>query len=772
MSIKFSIIIPNYNGASFVSETFFSVFAQTYQNFEIICVDDASTDNSVKILKNLAQQTDRPVKIIKNAKNMGQARTRNVALKEAQGDYVIFLDGDDLLYDENVLQNIVDHPYLDASDMLLLNVHRFNHDKPNEVSKVHATYKPIVYSTSIHQNPELALMFAFWSYVYKREFLTKNNLKNGEQYRSGEDFPFFMKALSKNPRLTTTNIKGFLYRTNRGNSTTSANSEEFFKYRLQGVVDALNLAKILDESLPAPCFKGFTLIRYFINFINYIGKYHHKSPQADIEKYFQAFRKTLHEMGMTKEEALAGYEYITGEDASKRPRVLLFLALLLTSEASCHEIMLLFKYLRPEQITDAFAYLEEETCEDIYRFFYELTIPREEARQELIQSLTEATRKFERIIIHAGFTKCASTSLQLTAKNNLEKLSEEGILYPIFMHGHYDTNNKSSGCNRFFIMAQNFFENHANIHAQKYLEDMVSLLTKHSESTLIISSENLSYYTPSPEFLNFIKEIFHNPEIMFITRDVEKWLPSIYLESLSNGAQQYTKDYESFVNESYANGTADHEGIIQSYRDIFGEDKVVCFELSDFEQALSFISPKFLDIYQNSKKDYNVTSNYKEYAELFRSINALPFDGIQKRHMSNIIHRYLENEDYFEPYKELTYAGETILDHFELQKIAREKETIHIPVGMLNILMKAISAAIMRSEQTAVNFKNMQMRELHKIVTEKNGECEKLETIIADKNEQIKRLRISKSGSMKKKIKGLKKIKREILRIFGVKMKT
>lgn len=90
-----SIITPLYNGGRYVKETIMSVQKQTYENWEMIIVDDGSTDDSQEIVLQIAAQ-DARIRYYKNEKNMGVADTRNKAIALAQGRYIAFLDSDDL----------------------------------------------------------------------------------------------------------------------------------------------------------------------------------------------------------------------------------------------------------------------------------------------------------------------------------------------------------------------------------------------------------------------------------------------------------------------------------------------------------------------------------------------------------------------------------------------------------------------------------------------------------------------------------------------------
>ena len=105
--IKLSLIhifTPSYNTAKFIRKTIESVQAQTYQNWEMIIVDDCSSDNTDDVVAGYLY--DKRIKYIKNKKNFGAAVSRNRALREAQGKWIAFLDSDDLWSPEKLEKQI------------------------------------------------------------------------------------------------------------------------------------------------------------------------------------------------------------------------------------------------------------------------------------------------------------------------------------------------------------------------------------------------------------------------------------------------------------------------------------------------------------------------------------------------------------------------------------------------------------------------------------------------------------------------------------------
>ena len=98
-----SIIMPSYNTGKFIAESIDCVLAQTYENWELIIVDDCSTDDTDAIV---AGYTDARIRYLKNEKNSGAAVSRNRALREAKGRWIAFLDSDDLWSPEKLEKQI------------------------------------------------------------------------------------------------------------------------------------------------------------------------------------------------------------------------------------------------------------------------------------------------------------------------------------------------------------------------------------------------------------------------------------------------------------------------------------------------------------------------------------------------------------------------------------------------------------------------------------------------------------------------------------------
>ena len=104
MSELVSIIMPSYNTSKYIKETIESVLVQSYENWELIIVDDCSTDNTDDVVNQYL--ADERIHYMKNEKNSGAAVSRNRALREAKGKWIAFLDSDDLWYPEKLEKQI------------------------------------------------------------------------------------------------------------------------------------------------------------------------------------------------------------------------------------------------------------------------------------------------------------------------------------------------------------------------------------------------------------------------------------------------------------------------------------------------------------------------------------------------------------------------------------------------------------------------------------------------------------------------------------------
>jgi len=148
MNSLVSIITPNYNAEKFIAETIESVINQTYTNWELIIVDDCSTDDSLAIINEFIKKEDR-IKLIKLSKNSGPAVARNNGIEVAKGEYMAFLDSDDRWF-SNKLE--VQLNFMQKHNYALTFTSYYSVNEQKEKQKIIRAKKQITYKNLLTNN--------------------------------------------------------------------------------------------------------------------------------------------------------------------------------------------------------------------------------------------------------------------------------------------------------------------------------------------------------------------------------------------------------------------------------------------------------------------------------------------------------------------------------------------------------------------------------------------------------------------------------------------
>lgn len=192
-----SIIIPVYNTEDYLEESLNSVINQTYKNIEIICIDDASTDNSLKILNDYAKK-DKRITVLSNENNLGPSYSRNKGLNVANGEFILFHDSDDVV-DLDAYEKLMGfYKRYPNHDFVIFNMIRFNDYGQKYSSILHSKSMTdeIFSEINILQNPKLIYDTVTTNKIIRRQFLEEINIKFIENIVY-EDIAFSMKMLTE-----------------------------------------------------------------------------------------------------------------------------------------------------------------------------------------------------------------------------------------------------------------------------------------------------------------------------------------------------------------------------------------------------------------------------------------------------------------------------------------------------------------------------------------------------------------------------------------------
>lgn len=219
-----SIIVPAYNCSRWLEETVASVISQTYENWEMLIIDDCSSDDTGQISKRLAASDDR-IRCISTDYHSGPAAVRNIGLGEARGNYIAFIDGDDL-WPKYSLEYLLKGLEESGAFILCGNLVRVSDNRSQRLlSKLNRYYKTgklnklKKYKTISPEEGMEATLYqrgvegSLGGKLYKREIFEGLAFKEGELY---EDLNLFYRILLNCRNIAVSQMPVYLYRQRKG----------------------------------------------------------------------------------------------------------------------------------------------------------------------------------------------------------------------------------------------------------------------------------------------------------------------------------------------------------------------------------------------------------------------------------------------------------------------------------------------------------------------------------------------------------------------------
>lgn len=232
---KVSVIVPVFNASKYIGKTLDSVINQDFDSYEIIVVDDGSTDNSLEIINETLEKTEVPHKVI-HQENAGVSVARNVGIDASTGDYLVFIDADD-----HVTSNHLSTLYNGESDFSLILYVKEDGDRLIDMD----TYTEDVISTYdfIKKELNMEITFNFFQLMYKASIIKDNNIRFTPGIVYGEDTEFAHKALSNGREIVINNTVTYYYVQHSDSAIKST------EYRRFGVVEIFeNLADFYNKN--------------------------------------------------------------------------------------------------------------------------------------------------------------------------------------------------------------------------------------------------------------------------------------------------------------------------------------------------------------------------------------------------------------------------------------------------------------------------------------------------------------------------------------------
>lgn len=227
-----SIVIPLYNSEKFIEETIDSVLKQTYKRFEVLIINDRSSDNSVILIDKMVGNDTR-FTIIHLQKNQGVANARNVGIEKAKGEYIAFLDSDDV-WDNDKLEKQVEFMLSNNSIMSCCAYRQIDEESDVIKEKISNNTSVIDYHKLIVKNP-----IACFTVMIKSDIAKQIKMKNIKH----EDFVYWLDVIKKIEHIEFYDYVAGSYRKRRGSISDDKKKAAKWRWNVYRNVEHLSLIK-------------------------------------------------------------------------------------------------------------------------------------------------------------------------------------------------------------------------------------------------------------------------------------------------------------------------------------------------------------------------------------------------------------------------------------------------------------------------------------------------------------------------------------------------
>lgn len=228
-NIKVSVIVPVYNSSEYIGSTLDSIINQDFSSFELIVIDDGSTDSSLQIIEEKLSKSTIAYEII-HQENAGVSRARNVGIEKARGEYLVFVDSDDY-----ITGNHLSELYNGETDFSLI---QFIKKDGNKLSTPdHYSKRRMACDEFIEKELKMEIYFNFWQLMYKASIIKDNNIRFNPDVIYGEDTEFALKALIYGNEIAISNEVTYYY---IQHSSSAIKTSEYRRFEVVGIFEEMS----------------------------------------------------------------------------------------------------------------------------------------------------------------------------------------------------------------------------------------------------------------------------------------------------------------------------------------------------------------------------------------------------------------------------------------------------------------------------------------------------------------------------------------------------
>ncbi len=286
---KISVIVPVYNSEEFLTESINSILNQSFTDFDVICINDGSTDQSLRMLNNFKKRDSR-IKVI-DKENSGCGSARNVGIENAEGDYIYFFDPDDFIR-EDAFEKLYENAKNNDSDMVFSQIswyregERINLDKPGiELEKEFDDVDFNNFTFTYKDIPRYVInsYFAPWIKLFKKDFLKVENNFRFQENIAFDDVPFHVETIIKAKRISFVPETFYQYRTSNINSVSNTSTNSIDILRICDIVENILKQNNIFEEFKS-YFYEFKIVQLILYVISSNSEMYYKSVKYELMK--------------------------------------------------------------------------------------------------------------------------------------------------------------------------------------------------------------------------------------------------------------------------------------------------------------------------------------------------------------------------------------------------------------------------------------------------------------------------------------------------------
>lgn len=287
-----AVIMPNRNGADFISESIDSVLSQTYSHWILYVIDDSSSDSSCLLVESYSRRFPHKVKLLRNKENLGPGGSRNVGILNSKSEYIAFLDSDDIWNPDKLELQV---QQLNSDESIILTYCsglEFLSNTNQIIGAMPAKFRGNCHYL-FHKYPTKAIISLGGSgALFRRSVLSVVGPFDERFCSSAEDWDFFRRiSLCGTVDFISKNL--ILYRRHQ-NNLSRANTIQYFNSNRNAVMKMIRDEDLpRSKSLPIAWRFHLSYLRHFIKFCNYLGV-------VELFKSCSSWGKSVREFERTK----------------------------------------------------------------------------------------------------------------------------------------------------------------------------------------------------------------------------------------------------------------------------------------------------------------------------------------------------------------------------------------------------------------------------------------------------------------------------------------